>query len=45
VFEGIFVKGKKNGPGSLRYPDGKFLEGTWKNNEISERWQDEKLRI
>lgn len=38
IFEGIFVKGKRHGPGTLRNPDGSTIEGLWQNNELVEKW-------
>lgn len=34
VFEGLFNLGMKEGPGTLRKPNGELVEGVWKQNQL-----------
>jgi hypothetical protein len=34
VFEGYFRSGRRNGKGTLRYPDGRVIEGMFKDDEL-----------
>jgi len=35
VFEGIYIKGERNGPGILKMPNGNRVEASWNNDLIN----------
>ena len=43
-FEGMFVKGKKNGAGVMKTLEGKMIEGLWKDNHLVQDWTEIKNR-
>lgn len=42
-FHGMFYKNKKDGTGNEKLPDGRLIEGIWKNGTLIDRWQDEAM--